>query len=130
MRAEKPEMFVPWLDACTILDRSGNTLKRELQFGQTFIQDEVTFHPPLHVEYRVPAQQDIPLSSLHMRIESPQQGVLLVRFEYRDESPDTEGPEENMYNDFRRSAYQEADIDTIRMIRQLAAEGRLDSTEQ
>jgi len=29
------------------------------------------------------------------------------------------------YNEFRRSAYQEADIDTIRIIRQLAEEGRL-----
>lgn len=130
MRAEKPEMFVPWLDACTILDRSGNTIRRELRFGEARIRDEVTFHPPLLVRYQVPAQHDIPDSSLSMRIESPQPGVLLVRFEYSDEGPETAGTDEDMYNDFRRSAYQEADIDTVRVIRQLAAEGRLDSAEQ
>ncbi|MDB5729736.1 MAG: hypothetical protein JWQ00_2941, partial [Noviherbaspirillum sp.] len=32
---------------------------------------------------------------------------------------------EEFYNDFRRSAYQESDIDTIRVIRQFAEAGRL-----
>jgi hypothetical protein len=32
-----------------------------------------------------------------------------------------------MYDDFRRSAYQESDIDTIRVLRELASEGRLDA---
>lgn len=130
MRAEKPEMFIPWLDACTITSRSGQTMERELLFGETRIHDQVTFHPPMHVAYYVPAQEDIPVSSLNMRIETPQEGVLIVRFEYSDDSPDTEGTPEDMYNEFRRSAYQEADIDTVRMIRQLAADGRLDATEQ
>ena len=31
-----------------------------------------------------------------------------------------------MYNDFRRSAYKETDIDSIRIIRQFAAQGLLD----
>ena len=35
------------------------------------------------------------------------------------------GPEA-MYNDFRRSAYKETDIDSIRIIRQFAAQGLLD----
>jgi hypothetical protein len=33
-----------------------------------------------------------------------------------------------MYDEFRKSAYQEADIDTIRILRQLAADGRLDAS--
>jgi hypothetical protein len=33
-----------------------------------------------------------------------------------------------MYDDFKRSAYKEADIDTIRLLRQLAAEGKLDAS--
>jgi hypothetical protein len=33
-----------------------------------------------------------------------------------------------MYDDFRRSAYQEADIDTVRILRELAAAGRLDAS--
>ena len=37
---------------------------------------------------------------------------------------DDDGEAEAMYNDFRRSAYEEADIDTIALIRQMAAAGR------
>jgi hypothetical protein len=33
-----------------------------------------------------------------------------------------------MYDDFKRSAYQEADIDTVRILRQLAGEGKLDAS--
>ena len=33
-----------------------------------------------------------------------------------------------MYDEFRRSAYQESDIDTVRIVRELAAEGRLGAT--
>ena len=45
--------------------------------------------------------------------------------------PDAEGrvlgedQAEAFYNEFRRSAYQEADIDTIRMVRELAENGAL-----
>jgi hypothetical protein len=28
-----------------------------------------------------------------------------------------------MYEDFKKSAYQEADIDTVKIVRQMAAEG-------
>jgi hypothetical protein len=33
-----------------------------------------------------------------------------------------------MYEDFKKSAYQEADIDTIKILRQLASEGKLDAS--
>jgi hypothetical protein len=72
----------------------------------------------------VPAQKDIPASSLTMSIEEPQSGIFFVRFEYDDGTGESE---EEFYNDFRRSAYKEADIDTIRIIRRLAEEGRFDS---
>jgi len=130
LRAEKPEMFVPWLDACVITARSEQGLERELRFGASRIRDQVTFHAPLQVQYHVPAQQDIPLSSLSMRIEIPQQDVLIVRFEYEDEMPESADPQEKLYQEIRCSAYREADIDTVRTIRELAAQGRLDSDEQ
>lgn len=130
LRAEKPEMFVPWLDACVITARSEQGLERELRFGEARIRDQVTFHPPMQVQYQVPAQKDIPVSSLSMRIEIPQQDVLIVRFEYEDDSPVTDDPQEDLYKEIRQSAYREADIDTIRTIRELAGQGRLDADEQ
>lgn len=127
LRAEEPQMFVPWLDACHIVERSEGSIQRELRYGEVVIRDKVTFLPQLQVRYHVPEQNDIPTANLCMTIEEPQPGILFVRFEYDDNVMDTEGSEDAFYNQFRRSAYQESDIDTIRTIRQLAAYGRFDT---
>jgi len=130
MRAEDPQMFVPWLDACNIVDRSSASIKRELRYGEVVIRDQVSFLPQLQVHYHVPQQKDIPTSDLCMTIEEPQPGLLFVRFEYDDNNGDVENSTDAFYNEFRRSAYQESDIDTIRTIRQLAADGRFDAPLQ
>lgn len=123
LRAEAPRLFVPWLDECTLSERSGNALSRALRYDALTIRDRVTFMPQKSVRYDVPAQTDIPASSLIVTIEEPQQGALFVRFEYDNGTSDDEA--EAFYNEFRCSAYREADIDTIRVIRQLIAEGRM-----
>jgi hypothetical protein len=128
LRAEDPKSFVPWLDACDILERSTDAMERELRYGELLIRDRVTFLPQLQIHYHVPEQKDIPASDLNMTIEEPQPGLLFVRFEYDDNAADAPDSVDEFYNEFRRSAYQESDIDTIRMIRQLAAAGRLGST--
>jgi hypothetical protein len=88
------------------------------------IRDRVSYLPQMQVHYHVPQQNDIPMSDLTMTIEEPQPGVLYVRFIY-DDHKSNEDPAEAFYNEFRRSAYQEADIDTIRMVRELAENGAL-----
>jgi hypothetical protein len=123
LRAEAPRLFMPHLDECTLSDRSETLLSRALRYGELVIHDRVTFDAPHAVRYDVPAQGDIPQSTLLMTIEEPQPDALFVRFEYDDGKADSD--EEAFYNEFRRSAYEEADIDTIRTIRQLAQEGRL-----
>lgn len=125
LRAENPTMFVPHLDGCTILARSVASIERELRYGELAIRDRVTFLPRLQLKYHVPAQKDISASTLIMTIEEPQPELLFVRFEYADDSAEADASVEAFYNEFRRSAYQESDIDTIRVIRQLAAEDRL-----
>ncbi|MDO9420130.1 MAG: SRPBCC family protein [Herminiimonas sp.] len=124
MRAEAPKLFIPWLDECDLLERQGNVLSRALRYNDLLIHDHVTFTPQEKVHYDVPAQEDIPASSLVVTIEEPQPGALFVRFSY--ESGFADDDMDAFYNEFRRSAYQEADIDTIRIIRQLAEEGRLE----
>jgi len=124
LRAELPGMFVPWLDACSVTERCENAFSRELRYGGLVVRDRVTLHPEHRVHYDVPAQKDIPASSLMMSIEEPHPEIFFVRFEYDDGTGDSE---DEFYNDFRRSAYEKADIDTIGIIRQLAEEGRLDS---
>ena len=129
LRASSPKLFVPWLDACNLVQRSVDAIDRELRYGDVVICDHVTFVAQQQVQYHVPAQQDIPPSHLDMTIEEPQPGLLFVRFAYQDAGADAAGTTEAFYNEFRRSAYQESDIDTIRIIRELAADGRLASPD-
>jgi hypothetical protein len=54
--------------------------------------------------------------------------MLFVRFRY-DDGHDAAADEVNkMYDEFKKSAYEESDIDTVRILRQLAAQGKLDAS--
>lgn len=128
LRAEQPTMFIPHLDACEILERGPGLLKRRLRFGELVIEDQVHLSPLQEVRYEVPAQGEIAASSLRMIIEAPTSAMLLVRFCYDDGQGEHTDPANAMYDDFKKSAYQEADIDTVRVLRQLAGEGKLDDT--
>ena len=121
LRAERPTLFVLALDACEITGRSENGISRTLQFGKLIIHDEVQF---------VPQQNEIPASDLTMTIEEPAAGALFVRFEYDDHQAASDDAEAEFYNGFRRDAYKESDIDTVRKIRELAMEGQLDAPLQ
>ena len=130
IRAERPTLFQLGLDSCEIIERSAQHLARVLSFGKLIIHDSVRFEFMHQVLYHVPQQNEIPVSDLSMTIEEPQPGALFVRFEYDDHLPDNDDKENAIYNDFRRSAYEESDIDTIRVIRQLADQGQLDAPFQ
>jgi len=108
------------------LERSEVSLSRELQYGDVVVRDHVQFIPQRQVVYRVPQQKDIQASRLTMTIEEPETDIFFVRFEYEDDMNEAPESADAFYNEFRRSAYQESDLDTIRMIRQMAEEGRLD----
>jgi len=126
LRAQSPKLFVPWLDACEIAVRSPTVLERVSHYGEVKIHDVVTFVDEFQVRYEVPPQGEIPASQLVVTIEEPSVGLLNVRFSYEDGVEDIAGSMEAFYNDHRRSAYRESDIDTIRIIRQMAGEGRFD----
>ncbi|RJX33051.1 MAG: DUF1857 family protein [Oxalobacter sp.] len=123
MRAENPTLFVPHLDDCDILERTEAAVMRKLTYGNLVIHDRVTYLEHHQVRYHIAAQEEFSDSTLTMTIEEPRPTYLFVRFEYEDASSD-EGADA-MYNSFRRSAYKESDIDTIQMIRELAAQGRI-----
>lgn len=125
MRAASPKLFVPYLDDCKISDRQPNRFARALRYGDVTICDVVSLNPQQEVVITVPAQKDIAASSLIMRIEEPQPEALFVRFLYDDDQAVAAGSIDAFYDEYRRSAYQESDIDTIRLVRQLAQEGRL-----
>ena len=85
------------------------------RFGELVIDDRVILTPLQEVRYEVPAQGEIAASRLTMTIEAPGEGVLCVRFRYDDGHDVRHRRTANaMYEEFKKSAYQEADIDTIK----------------
>ncbi|MGO4476070.1 SRPBCC family protein [Massilia sp. 2TAF26] len=128
LRAEDPKMFMPHLDECTIGERQSGSFARRLRYGQLVIDDVVHLSPLQEVRYEVPAQGEIPASRMTMTIEAPSEGVMWVRFLYDDGNVSATDEMGKMYEDFKKSAYQEADIDTIKIVRQLASEGKLDTS--
>ena len=128
LRAEDPKRFMPHLDECTISDRDAGSFARRLRYGELVIADRVVLSPLREVRYEVPAQGDIAESNMTMTIEAPTEGVLWVRFLYDDGNPSADDEMGRMYEDFKKSAYQEADIDTVKILRQLASEGKLDAS--
>ncbi|WP_426209573.1 SRPBCC family protein [Massilia sp. TWP1-3-3] len=127
LRADSPKLFVPHLDECTIDERESGSFRRVLRYGELRIADRVILTPLEQVRYEIDEQGDISASSLTMTIEAPGEHTLYVRFKYDDGHDAALDAANAMYDEFRKSAYQEADIDTIRVLRELAAEGRLDA---
>lgn len=127
LRAESPKMFISYIDQCAITNRTEVSMTREIQYGNLLVTDHVSMVHNDYVHYQVPAQNEIPPSSLRMTIEEPEPERLFVRFCYEDAHTAEEDEANEMYDDYRRSAYHEADVDTIRVIRELAEGGLLNA---
>ncbi len=127
LRAEFPKLFVSYLDACSITSRDLDSLTRSLQFGELKINDHVQFSFLSFVHYQVPRQGEIPESSMRMTIEEPTPQGLLVRFTYDSGHTEAEDMENATYNEYRFSAYVEGDIETIKVLREMHDQGRLDN---
>ena len=128
LHADSPKLFVPHLDECTILDRNGDGFHRSRRFGKLVIEDRVILQALQEVRYEVPAQGEISASSLSVTIETPTADTLFVRFRYDDGHDEATDAANAMYDEFKKSAYVEADIDAIRILRELARQGRLDAS--
>ena len=118
-RAEDPRPFLPGLERCTIVDRGAGRLERELHFGGALIRDRVTLVALESVSFESDATEAHAGGRLTIRIEEPAAGQLALRFCYATTLP--EGGPDGAYAEFVKSAYHQSDLDTVRVIRELAA---------
>ena len=125
MRAEHPLLFVAGLDECRILERGACMLARELRFGSVVLRDRVRFASGQQVRYEIEASAGSPAATLVMTIEEPEEGQLFVRFEYQTGQVGSDMAADEFYDGFVKQAYVESDIETVRTIRRLVAEGKL-----
>ena len=118
LRAQQPQLFVLGLDTCTILSRTGDTLERELHYGQATVRDRVTLLANQSVRYDILATESHVGGSLTMTIEQPDELQLFLRFEYTTTLPVSDDEDARQTQEIVKSAYRESDIDTVRLIRQ------------
>jgi len=124
-RVENPEPFLPGLEGCTILERQADTLLRELDFGPATIQDRVTLADAHWVRFDIIPSETHAGGSLTITIEEPEGGFLFLRFAYQTTLATSPNSEERAYIEYVKSAYHQSDIDCVRIIRTLAAGGKV-----
>ena len=120
-RAERPQYFLIGMDECQIIEHTGDTLRRQMRFGKTQVRDRVTYKSPVQVCFDVEPSVEITGARLIISIEEPRPGELFLRFAYTLQTVVDDAVGE--LDEYRKSAYRDADIDTVRIIRQLAATG-------
>jgi hypothetical protein len=125
-RVDDPRAFMPGLDDCVFLERRNNYCKRELHFGNLRFVDHVHLQPGTRIRFDSDLADPHAGSSLTISIEERQPGALWVRFVY-DTVPADPADAGPRWDEARRSAYRDSDIDAIRLIREWAAQGLLDA---
>lgn len=124
-RAEDPLPFLPGLEACVIVAREPSRLERELRFGNVTVRDAVSLLPQVSVRFDTLATAEHAGGSLTISIEEPEAERFFLRFVYETSLGDAADAEAAGYMEFVKSAYHESDIDTVRVIRQIAEDGRI-----
>ena len=122
-RVEDAVPFLPGLERCTILERDGTCLLRELDFGGAVIRDRVTMAQGHWVRFEIAAGSAHAGGSLTITIEEPEDGALYLRFAYQTTLANAPDSEERAYVEYVKSAYHQSDVDCVRIIRTLAAQG-------
>lgn len=123
-RVEEPAAFLPGLDRCDILSRAEGRVERELHFGQARIRDTVSFEFQEWVSFESAANEEHAGGRLTIRLEQPDALRLFLRFTYETSLAELSPGEVVQVSEFVKSAYRESDVDTVRIIRMIAANGR------
>lgn len=123
-RVDNPLLFLPGLAGFTMLERAHDSAQRELDFGSARIRDHVRLREEESVHFDIEPSEIQPGGSLTIRIEEPASGHLYLRFVYATGFGNAAGSEDAAYVEYVKSAYHQSDLDCVRIIRTLAAEGR------
>ena len=123
-RAEDARPFLPGLERCRIIERYNNKLTRELRFGLKVIRDRVSLYPPDRICFETEATPEHVGGSLTISIEEPEADRLFLRFCYRTGLDETGQKAANIAG-IIRSAYYHADLETLRVIREIARSGKM-----
>ncbi len=120
-RIEDARPFLPGLDECRIVSRRVDGVDRRLRWGDMEVSDRVTFAENDWIRFETPATDQHGGGKLTIRIEEPEPLRLFLRFVYETVFAAGHETEDEAYAEYLRQAYEAADVDTVRIIRDLAA---------
>lgn len=123
-RAEDPVVFLPGLETCVIVSRGERELIRDLNFGATVVRDRVSFEPLEWICFETAATREHAGGSLTISIEEPEPGAFFLRFRYRTTLAEGSASDGVVVSEYVKSAYQDSDIETVRLIRRMAEQAR------
>lgn len=128
LRAERPTEFMPTLMHCEVEPEPGSAgrdrLRRRLDFGSFAVRDVATLVDPDHLRVDTAAGPTWPASQMTIRIEAPAPDALFLRFVYESDEA-ASGELDALTEQFRRQAYEAADLDMVVRIRELVEDGAL-----
>ncbi|GHD63223.1 SRPBCC family protein [Jeongeupia chitinilytica] len=128
LRVEAPQRFLEHIERVAVLERGGDWLLREVDFGQFTVRDRIMLAPHARIRFDTEASDQHQGGSLLITIESPEEGHLFLRFVYDTPVPEhdpnaSEG--ETNYVAYLKAAYRQMDIEMMRQIREWAVLGQL-----
>ena len=123
-RAEDPAAFIPGLEHCEIITRGPCELVRDLRFGAIVVRDRVSFEPLQWMCFETEANAQHAGGRLTISIEEPAPRALFLRFAYRTTLTEGEVASGVRLAAYVKSAYEDSDLDTVRLIRQMAEQAR------
>ncbi len=125
-RVERPKDFLPQLNRCHIVLRGDRTLVRELDFGAFVVRDRVRLTPQREITFDTDSAPNISTARLTISVEQPSEHQLQLRFTYHvQRQPADDAEMEAHYDRYLQAAYLQADIESVKIMRMLLAEGAL-----
>lgn len=117
LRVVEQTAFTPSLDRVELIEQGDNSYRRRLYFGSYVVMDHVFCVPFESISFITDAVDNLPVGRLVIKIMEKDE--LILRFDYETDFPEPVNDEERHLLEFIKSAYQAADIDLIRVIRDL-----------
>jgi len=125
-RIERPMEFLPQLSGCLFVMRGDTLLIRELDFGTFTVRDRVRLEPMQKISIDTEVAPTLPAGRLVIAIETRGADHLQLRFTYdiQRQRSDNVAMEEQ-YERYSQSAYLQADVESVKIIRRLVDQGIL-----
>ncbi|WP_283148939.1 AtaL-like protein [Silvimonas soli] len=129
-RAEKPQDFQDDVSEVKIHERGDDYMVRSFRLGNLHVRDNIEWDEGRTIHFHTQPNDEHNGGILTIAIETPDEAQLFVRFTYNTPLADTvaagsDDASDAYFSSYVKSAYHEADIDTVRRIRELAAQGSL-----